>query len=244
MKYSDFYEKFQDQVMPKEQIRNTDVLYVISHQKNMQPYKIGISKTNIYGRLNAYRTPFIDFEVELLIALPEEGARLMERSLHFAVPSRIEFPNKIKEQTTVRMSEWFNTSINVILRQIIQTVKNDFNIRPIRAWNLQGKSPEIWHSLDKIGDMNRMKYIKSLSKGIKTKSGRISRKPESMYNNEYKKYLGMIVQDYDKEDIGVVIEVPKTKRGKFWVKWGDKQRLATDIEMIEAYAKEYGIKKK
>jgi hypothetical protein len=143
MLWSEFVEGFKKEIMPKDQIAGLDVVYVISQKddtKTHQPhnssnnnnkelfffyvisqkddtkrFKIGITETNIYNRLNAYQTPFVDFEIHFLLLLPPYGARRLELTLQndsHLKPVRIEFPVKKVDQK-VRMSEWFKTSASM-----------------------------------------------------------------------------------------------------------------------------------
>ena len=122
--------------MPKEQIAGLDVVYVISQNDDTKRFKIGITETNMYTRLNAYQTPFVNFEIHFLLLLPPYGARTLEKTLqeNLGLKSvRIAFPNKRLGQKT-RITEWFKTSISKIQTAILKAVKRHDDINPYIAF--------------------------------------------------------------------------------------------------------------
>jgi len=243
MLWSKFHEQFQKEVMPAGQIAGVDIVYVISHQRGQPPYKIGITESNIYGRLRAYQTPLIDFDILYLIALPRKGAIALEKALHnhsTLKGQRIKFPKK-KPEAKVRYSEWFNTTPSTIKTAIWRVSGSAGNLNPYFAYTLSEKKIEQWHALSKFEQHQREKQKLT----YKTRSGTVHNKIKRYNPNDegYEKYRWMKVKSTKAEgsDTGVIIDVPEKRNGKAIIRWSNNVIYPLPIRDVEKYVEEYGI---
>ncbi len=217
MKWSKFYELFEDTVMPKDQLKGLDVVYIISHIAGRPPYKIGITETNIYGRLRAYQTPLVEFDIAYLIALPPKGARALETALQeakYLKPIRVEFPAK-KAGKKPSYSEWFDVKLVTIRTAIWREIRNSEKIFPYFAYDLTGNVPVPWASLSTFETEMESKGAVPIGSG------------------PYEKYRRMKVNSSDPNDksVGVVIDVPEIRNSR---RAQRKQRPLSDGERMRS----------
>ena len=232
MKWSKFYELFEDTVMPKDQLKGLDVVYIISHIAGRPPYKIGITETNIYGRLRAYQTPLVEFDIAYLIALPPKGARALETALQeakYLKPIRVEFPAK-KAGKKPSYSEWFDVKLVTIRTAIWREIRSSEKIFPYFAYDLTGNVPVPWASLSTFETEMESKGAAAIGSG------------------PFEKYRWMKVKSSDPGDksVGVVIDVPENKKfkkgttkAKAIVRWGKNEVYPLPIEDIVQYGYDY-----
>ena len=229
--------------MPAPQITGVDIVCVISHQRGKAPYKIGITATNIYGRLRAYQTPLVDFDIIYLIALPTQGAIALEKALHThrtLKDKRIKFPQK-KPEAKVRYSEWFNTTPATIKTAIWRVAGSAPNLNPYFAHTLSENKIEQWHALSLFEKHQREKQKLT----YKTRSGTVHRKIKRYNPNDegYEKFRWMIVKSTQEEgnDTGMVIDVPDVKSGKAFIRWSNNAIYPLPVSDVVRYAKEHGV---
>ena len=220
MKWSDFHHQFQKMVLPKDQIKGVDFVCVISHEKDDNRYKIGITEQNLFSRLRAYQTPFVEFHVQYLIALPDKGARVLEKELHNSKhleSKRMKFGKKHPDAKT-SYSEWFKTDLGIIKYAIQRAFRYSDQHMLYFAYDLTGNALTRWDALEMY-----VSKPKTTTREIKTRSGRVHKRVETESKSKYKKYIGMKVKPADEDDTstGTVIDVPDTADGKGWVSWDD-----------------------
>ena len=237
MRWGNFYQRFQDEVMPRDQLRRMDFVYIIGHKTNEPPYKIGITQAGLYERLNSYQTAFVDFEIYYLIALPDRGALHLERVLHTGIlqndPRRIRFPQK-RPDRQAKYSEWFDVPLGVIEKQILQAVRYDSTIQPFFAYDLRGNSIVRWKLLEDY----RQPKPDEATHTTSTRSGRKVKRVErfGLEKSPYDYLLGKAVfPKVDDGSTGEVIAVARTRAGKGVVKWSDDS-VPTQTPMKEIIA--------
>jgi hypothetical protein len=184
-----FYDRFKKEYF--EDMKGIAFLYVISQFEGQGPYKIGITKYDLYRRFGNYQTAFVDFDILYLVMLPYTQELLLEKLLHNSLelkPYRVEFPKKRELQKTI-FSEWFKTNskgeeldINKIETTMTRILRETKEIEPIFGYNISGNKIE------------RMSEIFSSSKGdpnfgyYKSQNGtlhKLSKKGDSQYNQIY-----------------------------------------------------------
>ena len=176
MKWSSFYQQFQKMVLPKDQVKGVDFVYVISHEKSDSRYKIGITEQNLFSRLRAYQTPFVEFHVQYLIALPDKGARVLERELHNSKhleSKRMKFGKKHPDAKT-SYSEWFKTDLGIIKYAIQRAFRYSDQHMLYFAYDLTGNALTRWDALEMY-----VSKPKTTTREIKTRSGRVHKRIET-----------------------------------------------------------------
>ena len=83
-------------------------VYVLSQNEGKGPYKVGMSKGDLWRRMSNYATAFVDFYVYYLVPVPYADVFAVERFMHRALPGRKAFPSETKERGN--LSEWFDCS--------------------------------------------------------------------------------------------------------------------------------------
>jgi hypothetical protein len=228
MLWSEFVEGFKKEIMPKDQIAGLDVVYVISQKDDTKRFKIGITETNIYNRLNAYQTPFVDFEIHFLLLLPPYGARRLELTLQndsHLKPVRIEFPVKKVDQK-VRMSEWFKTSASMIQSAILTAVKTNDDINPYIAFRLHNSKIYPWHIITKYNQSRREKVRERVRENAATE--------------KYAKYIGLEVeaasdQGGDEGEVIDIFQLKNKKPVKVIIKYSDREVYPLPIKSLNDY---------
>ena len=189
MLWNVFYHKFQNEYI--KDIKDVAVVYVISQFKNKGPFKIGITKYDLYRRMSAYQTAFVNFDIQFLILMSFKKEAILEKLLHNDIELkkyRIKFPPKHPNQR-ISYSEWFGENskgemikIKTIEYAFRRAFKQNKNITSIFGYDLTHnnkiiKMPEYF--TDK-GDSQFGFYI--------TKSGtihKLSKKGHNQYNQRY-----------------------------------------------------------
>lgn len=132
MEWSKFYNKFKDENI--NDVKNIAFVYVIS-QFNKPPYKIGLTKSDLYRRFGNYQTSFIDFHIHYLIMTEYGDVSKVESLLHKDVELekyRVKFPDKTPGQQK-RFSEWFD--INKVSGKTLDLKTIEYSIRRVMYEN-------------------------------------------------------------------------------------------------------------
>ena len=114
MHWSSFHGKFNISNIPVRDLKGVAFVYILSHKKHQPPYKIGITKADLYRRMSNYQTVFIDFDIAYIVAMPFDQVRALETALHKEVSNRIQFPHKRKDQARTIYSEWFDVPLSKV----------------------------------------------------------------------------------------------------------------------------------
>ena len=184
-----FHDRFKKEYF--EDMKGIAFLYVISQFPGEGPYKIGITKYDLYRRFGNYQTAFVDFDISYLVMLQYTQEALLEKLLHNSIelkPYRLEFPKKRELQKTI-YSEWFKTnnngekiSINLIESTMTRILRDTPELEPIFGYDITGT------------EIENMSEIFSSSKGnpnfgyYKSKNGtlhKLSKKGDAQYNQIY-----------------------------------------------------------
>lgn len=251
MLWSEFYNKFKNEYI--RELKGTAFVYVISQFQGRGPYKIGLTKYDLYRRFSNYQTSFVDFDILYLIMMPYKKESKLESILHKDIELskfRIQFPKK-KPDGRVVMSEWFQKEDQKLDPKTIEyalrrAFKNNNGLDAIFGYDL---------TTSKIVDMSEY-HMDGGDAGFgwyTSKKGtihKLSKKGSDQYNQQYfdnnrlwegidysmqpkqKKqktvvnYIGTELKSED--DVGKIVEVFKKKNKKYVkIKWsklvGDKK---------------------
>ena len=74
--------------IPFSNPKRISFVYVLSQNEGKGPYKVGISKGDLWRRMSNYATAFVDFYVYYLVPVPYADAFAVERFMHRALPGR------------------------------------------------------------------------------------------------------------------------------------------------------------
>jgi hypothetical protein len=94
--------------------------YVLSQHKNKGPYKVGMSKGDLWRRMGNYQAVFVNFWVYYLVPVPYADVFTTERYLHGSVSGRVPFPTRDR----TRLSEWFDCTPRDLRRAFIALAKD------------------------------------------------------------------------------------------------------------------------
>ena len=247
MLWSKFHDKFEDEVMPKGQIAGLDVVYVISHQQGKGPYKISITQTNIYSRLDSYKTALVDFDVLYIIGVPSSGAGPLEKALHsnrYLKRHRIEFPKK-RPEVKVRFSEWFNLRRADSIKRAIWDVVGDNKSTntPYFAYTVSENKIEQWPELStfekRAKEKQQIQYTRTRSGTKHARVKKYNPNDEGMGVYQWMKVRSDLEGGSDE---GVVIDVPEKKTGRAIVRWSDNLILPLEMSEIIRYAQKVGVR--
>ena len=108
-------------------------VYVLSQNEGKGPYKVGMSKGDLWRRMSNYATAFVDFYVYYLVPVPYADVFAVERFMHRALPGRKAFPSETKERGN--LSEWFDCSQRD-LRRAFRDLAKDPKLNPIGAFRV------------------------------------------------------------------------------------------------------------
>ena len=105
-----------------------------------QPYKVGMSKGDLWRRMSNYATAFVDFYVYYLVPVQYADVFAIERFMHRALPGRKAFPSETKERGN--LSEWFDCSQRD-LRRAFRDLAKDPKLNPIGAFRITKNGTKI-----------------------------------------------------------------------------------------------------
>ncbi len=265
MIWSRFADTFTPNTIPTKDLKGIAFVYVISHNLNEPPYKIGLTRSDLMRRMRSYQTAFIDFYIYYIIALPYTQVALLEKELHKFVKGRMLFPDKRKDQKTKYYSEWFNASLPEIETALDKIVMTDSRITPVFAYDLTARNNGMPKRIEKyeqdVGDVT----------SVTTRSGRATRlsaagarQYNAIYfdngrlwkginfsmsdtkrrkNPQFKKYIGMAIHAKADGDNGVVTKVPDSLTKNASVKYSDGETYQILMRDIVKYGKDFGIRK-
>ena len=108
-------------------------IYVLSQHEGKGPYKVGMSKGDLWRRMGNYQTVFVSFFVHYLVPVPYPDVFRVEAFLHKHLPGRVPFPAEAKDRT--RLSEWFDCSPRDLRRAFVALAK-DPRLNPIGAFRI------------------------------------------------------------------------------------------------------------
>ena len=74
-------------------------IYVLSQHEGKGPYKVGMSKGDLWRRMGNYQTVFVSFFVHYLVPVPYPDVFRVEAFLHKHLPGRVPFPAEAKDRT-------------------------------------------------------------------------------------------------------------------------------------------------
>jgi hypothetical protein len=98
-------------------------IYVLSQHKNKGPYKVGMSKGDLWRRMGNYQTVFVNFWVTYLVPVPYADVFAIERFLHDNISGRVPFPTQTRDRTRL-LSEWFDCTPRDLRRAFIALAKD------------------------------------------------------------------------------------------------------------------------
>ena len=154
-------------------------VYVLSQNEGKGPYKVGMSKGDLWRRMSNYATAFVDFYVYYLVPVPYADVFAVERFMHRALPGRKAFPSETKERGN--LSEWFDCSQRD-LRRAFRDLAKDPKLNPIGAFRV---------TKNKIYRMTALEQDKG--EQLVTRSGRTvhERRGHGLYFDNNRLYEGI-----------------------------------------------------
>jgi hypothetical protein len=125
MEWYKFKEKYGELQNPKGQ----SFVYVISQYKN-GPFKVGLTKADLYRRFGSYQTAFVNFYVHMVVVFMYDDIFAAENYIHKnVVEGVIRFPG------TNNKSEWFNVPLGKIFDAFQDMVKRS-DINPVYGYKV------------------------------------------------------------------------------------------------------------
>jgi hypothetical protein len=109
-------------------------IYVLSQHKKKGPYKVGMSKGDLWRRMGNYQTVFVNFWVHYLVPVPYADVFTIERFLHDNLSGRVPFPSPNRDRT--RLSEWFDCTPRDLRRALLIALAKGPDLNAVGAFRI------------------------------------------------------------------------------------------------------------
>jgi hypothetical protein len=123
------YYKFKSDYANRMDPKNQSFVYVISQYKK-GPYKVGLTKSDLFRRFGNYQTCFVSFYVHMVVAFQYDDIFAAERYIHNNVVEGV-----IRYPGTNTKSEWFDVALGTIYDAFQKMVKRS-DINPIYGFKV------------------------------------------------------------------------------------------------------------
>jgi hypothetical protein len=109
-------------------------IYVLSQHKKKGPYKVGMSKGDLWRRMGNYQTVFVNLWVHYLVPVPYADVFTIERFLHDNLSGRVPFPSPNRDRT--RLSEWFDCTPRDLRRALLIALAKGPDLNAVGAFRI------------------------------------------------------------------------------------------------------------